>query len=251
MKANRIGEINILKCGEKGIIQEYNNAKDIFVKIESTGEIIHTTYSNFKKGKVGSNFTPSVYNVGIVGLINTVDDNGKRIKSYEHWKGMLRRCYSKKSEIKYPTYKDCSVCDEWLYFPNFKKWFDENYYEIDNETMCLDKDILHKGNKIYSPENCVFAPNRINVLFVKNNSKRGSLPIGVCYRKDNNKYSASLRMFDIKNKKLGCYNTPEEVFNAYKIAKENYIKEVADEYKDKIPNNLYMAMYDYKVEITD
>lgn len=24
--------------------------------------------------------------------------------------------------------------------------------------MCLDKDILNKGNKIYSPDNCIIAP---------------------------------------------------------------------------------------------
>lgn len=33
--------------------------------------------------------------------------------------------------------------------------------------------------------------------------------------------------------------------------KENYIKEVANEYKDKIPQKLYEAMYRYKVEIDD
>ena len=44
---------------------------------------------------------------------------------------------------------------------------------------------------------------------------------------------------------------PEEAFRAYKQFKEDYIKQVADEYKDKIPQKLYDAMYNYKVDITD
>ena len=50
---------------------------------------------------------------------------------------------------------------------------------------------------------------------------------------------------------LGHYNTPEEAFQAYKQFKENYIKQVADEYKELIPEKLYNAMYEYEVEIED
>ena len=51
--------------------------------------------------------------------------------------------------------------------------------------------------------------------------------------------------------KIGRFDTPEEAFYAYKQFKENYIKEVADEYKDSIPQKLYEAMYRYEVEIDD
>ena len=50
---------------------------------------------------------------------------------------------------------------------------------------------------------------------------------------------------------LGYYNTPEEAFQAYKQFKENYIKQVADEYKELIPEKLYNAMYEYEVKIED
>jgi hypothetical protein len=33
--------------------------------------------------------------------------------------------------------------------------------------------------------------------------------------------------------------------------KENYIKQVADEYKDLIPQKVYEALYRYEVEIND
>ena len=177
-------------------------------------------------------------------------ENGKQMKYYETWKGMLRRCYSNKYHKKEPTYKNCEVCEEWLLFSNFKKWYKDNYYQIDNDTMALDKDILNKGNKVYNPNDCVFVNQVINNLFIKNDKIRGNLPIGVQTRKDTKKYIA-ISCNGSGNKSLGSFNTPEEAFNAYKKDKEQYIKQVADEYKDKIPKKLYEAMYKYEVEITD
>lgn len=182
--------------------------------------------------------------------------NGVKTKDYEHWYNMAYRTSTPKEWDKYPRYKDCRVCDEWHSFENFKQWFDENYYEVDGESMCLDKDILVKGNKIYSPETCCFVPNTINVLFTKNNAKRGKYPIGVCYDKESNKFMAQLsyqenRHSKKKRKKLGRFATPEQAFDKYKQAKEEYIKIVADRYKDEIPKILYDALYNYKVEIGD
>jgi len=51
---------------------------------------------------------------------------------------------------------------------------------------------------------------------------------------------------------IGRFSNPKEAFyDGYKPFKENYIKQVADEYKDKIPEKLYDALYRYEVEITD
>lgn len=131
-----------------------------------------------------------------------------------------------------------------------------NYYNFDKERLELDKDILHKGNKIYNPIDCIFAPKTINTLFIQHKNKRNNLPIGVCLTKQSTKFQSKCMVRDYnkkRNKKvyLGLYNTPEEAFNAYKQFKEKYIKQVADEYKDKIPKKLYDAMYRYEVEITD
>ena len=87
---------------------------------------------------------------------------------------MLGRCYNEYNLKRRPTYKGCEVCDEWLNFQNFAEWFDNNYYTIDNEAVCLDKDILIKGNKTYSPEACVFVPITINSLFTKINKLENS-----------------------------------------------------------------------------
>lgn len=150
--------------------------------------------------------------------------------------------------IKYNNFEKGEVCKEWLCYSNFCEWFNENYYEIENEKVELDKDILNKGNKIYSPKTCIFAPKRINQLFPKCDKSRGDLPIGVSF--DKGAYTAGI-MKKRKKCHLGRFKTIEEAFEVYKKAKEEYIKEVAEEYKEKIPSKLYEAMYSYEVEITD
>lgn len=168
---------------------------------------------------------------------------------YKHWACMLERSFCPKYKAKYPTYKDVTICDEWLTLSNFKTWFEspESGYK---EGYHLDKDILVKGNKIYSPETCCFVPSKINTLLVSQFNHRGEFPIGV--KKVRSKYLAQLS----RNKHrvyLGYFNTPLEAFNAYKAAKENYIKELAERYfqEGKITERVYNALMKYEVEITD
>ena len=253
-KETRLGETRMMNCGEIAFIVNYANCNDITVQFKNSGELVKTKYSSFKNGSVKSRFTPSVCGVGIIGNEKIKDENGNTIKSYSVWNRMLKRCYSDKYQKTHPTYKCCCVCEEWLNYSNFKKWYDDNYYEIDGKQMALDKDILMKGNKTYSPNACVFVPQNINNLFIKSNKARGKYPIGVIFNKHANKYEAQCNIFyngKSKLKGLGYYNTIEEAFNAYKESKEANIKQMADYYKDKIPYKLYKAMYDYKVEITD
>lgn len=170
--------------------------------------------------------------------------------AYKYWENMLRRCYYKKNLEEHETYMGCEVCKEWLCFDIFLEWYEENYYEIKGQKMCLDKDILFKGNKIYSPQTCIFVPQRINTLFVKKDKNRGELPIGVFWDEDRQKYKATWRDCNSKShsKRFVCML---DAFNCYKFFKEKIIKEVADEYKDLIPKELYEAMYRYEVEIND
>lgn len=179
------------------------------------------------------------------------EKNVKHLTSYTYWRNMIKRCYCDKAQKKCcSSYTECSVDEEWHNFSNFAKWYDKNYYKINDETMCLDKDILIKGNKIYSSETCVFAPQSINSLFESCFDKKRKNIIGVGYIKKDNIFCSRVRI----NKGyiwLGRFKTEIEAFNAYKIAKEKYIKEVAYKYKDYIPEKLYNAMYNYKVEITD
>lgn len=157
---------------------------------------------------------------------------------YMHWYLMLSRCYYDKALRLNPSYSDVRVCDEWLTYSNFKKWFDEHYVE----GWQLDKDILVKGNKVYSPDTCCFVPKQINSLFIRHKKKKDSLPIGVSKR--GKKYVSMLSM-----KYLGRFDTPEEAFDAYKMAKEAHIKEMADKWKDKLDPKVYNTLYNWEMEL--
>ena len=247
--SNRIGQENCNNQGYMMTIVAYRNAKDIDVKFIDGTVITNKKYCDFKKGIIKNPNCASVHNVGFIGQGTYSPKNHK--DAHEYWRGMLRRCYDSQYQLKRSTYIGCEVCEEWHCFQNFAKWFYDNYYEVPDQTMALDKDILCKGNKIYSPDTCVFVSQDINKLFTKSNTKRGELPIGVNFKEKNNKYQASCS--DGSNHKiyLGLYNTPEEAFEAYKQYKEQTIKDIAEEYRKVIPEVLYNAMINYEVEIED
>lgn len=250
-RLDRTGEISYSNEGYEMMITKYRTSKDIEVVFTKCGHIVKTSYKEFKNGGVKNPYHAGIYNVGYYGVgIYKATNNGKTTKAYAKWNDMLRRCYNVKDR-KNPTYIECSVCEEWHNFQNFAKWHEDNYYEIEGKTMCLDKDILVKGNKVYSPETCVYTPQEINKLFTKTNALRGDLPIGVQLGNTGNNYYAACAVGRKKSKRLGSYNTPEEAYEAYKQCKEQHIKEVAEQYKPYIPTKLYEAMLRYEVEITD
>jgi len=247
---SRLGETKVNKQGEIMFIVKYNKASDIVIQFKTTGELITCNYGEFKSGKIKSHFIPSVYGVGITGLERAKEGN-LPIKSYAVWNDMLSRCYSIKRQERQPTYIGCSVCDEWLYYSNFKKFYDEKFYIVEGFRTELDKDILIKGNKVYSPKTCVFVPSNINNLFTSRKKFRGEYQIGVHLDKRTNKYSSYCNTADIPQKYLGAFLTPLEAFEAYRKCKEQVIKDIANKYKMQIPNNLYNAMINYIVEIND
>ena len=183
--------------------------------------------------------------IGYLGEGNYKSGNKDKInKNYSCWRSLIVRCYDEKYHNKFPSYKNCTVYEEWHNFQKFAKWYEENYIE----GWELDKDIIIKSNKIYSPETCAFVPKEINYLFTNRKNHRNGLPLGVS--KIKNRYRAT----STQNKKhisYGYYITPEEAFYAYKEGKENYIKEVAEEWKPLIDERVYNAMMNWKIEITD
>jgi hypothetical protein len=252
VKIHRLGETKLNNYGSRMTIIEYTQCNDIMVQFEK-GEPIHTTWHHFKNGKVKSPYDRTVYGIGYLGEgVYNVSENKKSIPRYKTWQSMLSRCYVNAYQEKHPSYVGCRVDERWYNYQLFSQWYDENYYEVEGENMQLDKDILIKGNKIYSPETCVFVPQTINSLFLKHQSVRGELPIGVInHRNGNGKYRVACSNPYTGQKYIGKYDTIEEAFYAYKVHKEQVIKLVANNHKDKIPVNLYNVMMGYEVEIND
>lgn len=181
-----------------------------------------------------------VYNVGICDIHTR--ENNTTLKSYMTWYDMIRRCYNEVKQITHPTYKKCSVCDEWHTFSNFKNWFDVNY----TNGYHLDKDILSHENKIYSPTTCCFIPRELNVLLNTNDKSRGIYPIGVSWRKREKKFIASIKL-NGKNKHLGYFDNQTDAHNAWKTSKQKYLVELAESYftKNMIQNNVKIAIINY------
>lgn len=256
LKEKRLGEERKNTFGTLMKIIEYNNADDIWVEFQDKYKTrVHTQYGHFKRGGVKNPYDKIVCGVGYhgQGKYTTKGKDGKTTKAYETWRGMIRRCYDPYKLNKNPTYIDCYVCEEWHNFQNFAEWYYKNYYEIEGQRTELDKDILCKGNKIYSPETCVLVPQRINSLFIKRTNDRGKECIGVFYETDRNKYKSTCSIL-VENKQkqlIERFDTELEAFYWYKEQKEKEIKRRANEYKNLIPKKLYDAMCNYKVEIND
>ena len=180
-KIDRTGEEKINNFGSKMVITEYRSARDLDIYFPEYNWVSkHANYGNFKKGALKCPYEPRVYGVGYLGEGKyKIKENGKITDEYIIWYDMLKRCYDPKYKKKHSTYKDCEVEDYLLNFQHMGEWIDKNYYEIPGEQMCLDKDIVCKGNKIYSRDTCIFVPQRINKLFIKHDKARGDFPIGV------------------------------------------------------------------------
>jgi len=163
---------------------------------------------------------------------------GKKIMCplYRRWADMLKRCYSLKYQKNQPTYIDCSVCDEWLVFSNFKRWMEKQ----DWQGKELDKDIINPGNKIYSPENCSFVDRSLNSLLNDRKSARGKYPQGVTWHEHSKKLQARVN-YNGKCVHLGYYLTPEGASDAYIKAKVKIILETAKcQTDDRITNGLLL-----------
>ena len=170
---------------------------------------------------------------------------------YKRWVSMLGRCYNEKSLIKSPSYEDKHVCDDWIFLSKFKSWMEAQNWQ----GLQLDKDILVKGNKVYSPETCVFIPAYVNSSICLSDRARGEYPVGVTYRQRDDMYSAKIRSFGEVHS-LGYHKSPIEAHVAWQKAKieelENIINMYAKEdcFRTDVAEALMLRVWQIRLDIS-
>ena len=194
-----------------------------------------------------------VYGVGIKGD-KYPTRQGRHLKEYQTWVNIFVRCFDEKYKVGNPSYNGCSVSDNFKSYTFFYEWCQTqvgfNTVDENRKTWHLDKDLLFKGNKVYSEDACVFLPQRVNMILTSCKAVRGDNPVGVIFHSRDKVFIARCQ-FKGKNKHLGTYRNKEDAFVAYKTFKEAYIKEVANEYRTQIDPRAYEALMNYEVNIYD
>lgn len=211
-----------------------------------TNTVLTVDAKQVDTGSVVDQYYPSMRGVGYHGeAASTIDENGKQLKEYIYWYCMLDRCYGNK-ELE--AYKDCIVSEEFHDFSYFQKWFHNQVGRYGKDSH-LDKDILSDGCKIYAEDTCVLVPSEVNMFFAKTGAKRGKYPIGVSWCEKAKLFVSSYR--NGGDCKTSYHKDELSAFLAYKKAKENRAKELANKWYGQIDDRVYDKLMNYKVLITD
>ncbi len=237
---DKIGQEFTTTEGYRIKIIKYFGWNNVSIQFDDNTIVKNKCYQHIKRGNIRHPYHKFLYCVGYLGqgrFYYGNCENYQKIKTV--WSKMFTRSYCKKYQQRQPTYLGCTVDEQWYNFQNFAEWFENNYVE----GWHLDKDILVKGCKIYSPETCCFVPREINNLFTNCISKR-NLPIGVV--KDGNKFRAQINKGEGVIY-LGIFSTIEEAKSKYDIAKKEWCEELAIIYKDRVDNRIYNILISYTV----
>lgn len=240
---SKLGSVYVFENGHKMEVIEYFGAKNITVKFDDGVVVKNATYDNFINGRIKNYNHPIISGIGYFGYGNYSQKS--HTVFYSIWRGMIERCYNKKEILRRPTYFGCTVDEKWHNFQVFAEWCDKNF----KIGFRIDKDILHKGNKIYSAETCCFVPIEINGLFVLCTKNRGKYPLSVT----KTIYGKFISNSSISNKTiyLGTFDCPIDAFNAYKKSKEDRIKFLANKHKSEITPECYNSLINWTIEIND
>lgn len=240
-----IGSILTNKQGSKFIIESIDGRCKVGIRyLDERGYRTTVPAVSIKRGCIKNPYHPVIYGVGYMGVGGYRSAiNGKRTAEYEAWKAMLSRAYDESLHKRNSAYIGCSVHKDWHDFQVFAAWLNAqpNWGKKGFE---LDKDIKKPGNKIYCKEFCELIPRRVNSLRLMTRARDG-VPPGVTVS-PNGKFRASCRN-GVRDVKLGTFETKEAAFEAYKRFKEDIIKGAAEEYRDAISREAYLALINHEV----
>lgn len=206
----------------------------------------------------------SSYGIGFYSNEDNLTTEEINSKCNKIWRRMFAMCNSiSDSYSKQRRKREYTMCKEWYDYNDFKKWYDDNYYTLDNEKAYFSSMCIKKNNTHFSPQLCVFVPQSILGLLYGYGQNKGKVYDDKCLcgvnrvkNKDKYTYKCAMNIAPELNNGsdtyyIGTFDTEEEAFVNYKIAKELYIKGVAYHYKDKIPKKLYNALLHWEVERDD
>lgn len=225
-------------------VLEYIDRQKIFVKHnDEYSHCMWTRQDAIEKGMVKNPYHRSVEGVGYFGVGKFSARNGNEVSwEYAAWRSMIYRCYSTVFQDKHPSYVGCTVCEEWHNFQVFADWYTrEDEY---GRGYHLDKDVLVKGNKVYSPSTCCLVPQDINSFFCTSQEKESGLPVGISKTKYGT-FQVKLSSKGMK-KYVGTYKTLEEASYAYSNAKGIRAKELALENLGNIRYKVFLAIMNWK-----
>jgi len=242
------------KCGfyQITVANSTDRMRAVFLQ---TNTVVTVTASQVDSGCVVDTYYPTVCGIGYLGSSeSTVDENGKQLKEYVYWYSMFARCYGNRN---LEAYNDTIVSEEFHDFSSFQKWF-HNQVGRYGKDFQLDKDILSTDCKVYAEDTCVLVPREINMFFAKTGVpthktfKGSKYPTGVSYKSKNTgrPYVASYNGCG-GDKHVSYHDNEWSAFLAYKQAKENRAKELAEKWRGQIDNRVYEKLINYKVLLTD
>lgn len=154
------------------------------------------------------------------------------------WRGMLLRT-TEMRVVSRPSYAGTSVAPAFHRFADFAEWA-VRQIGWDGEGYHLDKDLLENGNRVYSPDTCVFLPAVINTQLSKSPHRESGLPAGVMQERSG-RFSARLKI-EKKHDHLGMFDNPEDAYAAYKIAKAARFSHLAVMYQGRIDQRAFDAL---------
>lgn len=170
------------------------------------------------------------YQVHVFSMIGGTQKLTWQCPFYRTWKSMIDRCYSAKRQTKRPTYAGCTVVPEWHSFSAFREWMVDQSWD----GMQLDKDILDPGNRVYSPDTCVFVSSQINSFMLDCSASQGEWPVGVSWSKRANKFRAMCsNPFSGRHEIIGCFTCPDAAHEAWRKRKHEHACRYADMQTDQ------------------
>lgn len=226
--------------GDWCTVVKYINAHKVEIVFDGYGDKSKVVGSgNLRKGAFKNNWKPSIFGVGYV------DEGSDKYPEFVYgiWSNMLARCYDESTQRKQPAYIGCSVAKDWHSYVNFAEWYiNQEYYGLGYH---LDKDLIFKGNRVYSKDTCTLIPPEINATISTNKASEKGLPVGV--NKIDGGYVARLNKGSEGRQYLGYYKTADEAYKVYSKAKERYVKNKALEWANKIEWRAFKALMEWTV----